>query len=68
MKNTTLHCDYCKEGNHYVPIIEKPKRFGYKGKAKFLPQINNDGREVDNICLDCLSDKGNQRYILMCNL
>lgn len=57
MKNTTLSCDYCEEENHYVPIIEKPKRFGYKGKINFLIQINDVGREVDNICSRCLTEE-----------
>ncbi len=57
MKNNTLCCHYCGEENRHVPIIEKPKRFGHKGKMNFLAQINNDGREVDNICLDCLSEE-----------
>lgn len=57
MNSNILDCDSCGEENLYVPIFEKPKRFGYKGKANFLPQINNDGREVDNICLSCLSEE-----------
>lgn len=57
MGSNTLICDSCEEENYFVPIIEKPRRFGYKGAVSFLPQINNDGREADNICLDCLSEE-----------
>lgn len=57
MQTNTLTCHYCGEENQYVPIIEKPKRYGYKGTIRFLPQINDDGREVDNICLTCLLEE-----------
>lgn len=57
MGNNTMVCDYCGEEHRYVPIIEKPKRFGYKGEINYLPQINSDGRTVDNVCLSCLSEE-----------
>lgn len=57
MSNETLCCDYCGEENRYVPIVEKPSRFGYKGKIHHLAQVNNSNRAKDNICLSCLSEE-----------
>jgi hypothetical protein len=57
MKSDTLCCDYCEEENKYKPIIEKPKRFGWKYRVHQLVQINKDSRPVDNICLDCLGEE-----------
>lgn len=54
MSTETLKCDLCGEENRYVPIVEKPKRFGYKGRIHTLPVINMDNRPSDNICLRCL--------------
>lgn len=57
MASNTIVCDYCGEEHYYVPIIEKPKRFGYQGEINYLPQINKSGRVGDNICLNCLSEE-----------
>ncbi|WP_324728807.1 hypothetical protein VO178_19590 [Lysinibacillus fusiformis] len=35
-------------------MSEKPKRFALNVKVHDLTQVNSDGREVDNICLECL--------------
>lgn len=40
-----------------MPIIEKPKRFCLNVKVYDLKSINLDGREVDNICLECLKEQ-----------
>lgn len=56
MSNNTLCCDYCESTYREVPIIEKPKRFALK-KVCDLTQVNSDGREVDNICLECLKEQ-----------
>ena len=57
MNNNTLDYDYCGEEHKNTPIIEKPKRFGYKGKIYGLPQINSGRRTVDNVCLNCLNEE-----------
>lgn len=57
MQTNKLTCHYCGEENQYVPIIEKPKRYEYKGTIRPLTQINNDGQKVDRICLRCLSEE-----------
>ncbi|MCY7911163.1 hypothetical protein MOB65_20115 [Bacillus inaquosorum] len=54
MTQETLRCDHCGEGYRHAPIVEQPTRFGYKGRIHQIAQINNDGREVDNICIHCL--------------
>jgi hypothetical protein len=57
MKNDTLCCDYCGEKHNYIPIIEKPSRFGFKGKIYPLARINKDNRTKDNVCLKCLEEE-----------
>lgn len=57
MNNNTLDCDYCGEEQKNTAIIEKTKRFGYKGRMHHLPQINNDERTVGNVCLRCLNEE-----------
>jgi hypothetical protein len=43
MKNDTLCCDYCGEKHNYIPIIEKPSRFGFR---RFMRRRVNDGRKI----------------------
>jgi len=57
MSNQTLCCDYCESTHREVPIIENPKRFALNTKVYDLTQVNSDGREVDNICLECLKEQ-----------
>lgn len=57
MSNQTLCCDYCESTHWDIPIIEKPKRFAMNGKLYALKQVNSDGREVDNICIECLKEQ-----------
>ena len=55
--NNSLCCDYCQVTHFQMPIIEKPKRFCLNVKVYDLTSINFDGREVDNICLECLKEQ-----------
>lgn len=57
MSKNSLRCDYCENTHFEIPIIEKPKRFGLNAKVYALSQVNSDGREVDNICLECLKEQ-----------
>lgn len=59
-KDNRLCCDECFTLNTDVPIIEKPMRVGYRSKVISLNQNNEDGRSVDNICLDCLEEDINR--------
>jgi len=57
MSNQTLCCDYCESTHFEIHILEKPKRFALNAKVHDLTQVNSDGREVDNICLECLKEQ-----------
>ena len=52
-----LRCEVCGCDHKETPIIEKPLRFCSNVRVFPLPQLNEDGRKQDNICLDCLAEE-----------
>ena len=55
MSNNTLCCDYC-ESTYRKYLSSKTKTICFE-KVCDLTQVNSDGREVDNICLECLKEQ-----------
>lgn len=49
-----LSCEYCDATHRECVILEKPKRYGYKGDIFYTAKNNRDGREQDNMCSNCL--------------
>lgn len=54
MSKESLCCDVCNRTHFETAIIEKPFRTCHKAKVFKLEHTNQDMREQDNICLDCL--------------
>lgn len=54
MSNIIMKCETCGKTVHEIIIIRKPKEVAYKSNISAVPQNNIDGREQDNICLNCL--------------
>lgn len=55
--SNSLCCEQCGKTHFEVPIIEKPLRFCSVVKVYVLGQNNPDGREQDNICINCLQNE-----------